>query len=344
MEIFSLIDLSRIRRNVAMLKHRYGAEIMLMVKADAYMHGIFAVSAAVEDEVGAFGVATIDEGKALRRAGLKKEVLVTLSAPDDILPAVEYDLTVSVANIETLNSLIECKRILGKQPKVHLKLNTGMNRFGFDGAQIDDVLSCAAINDIKIEGFYSHLHSADVGQIKSFDHVCGKTEILYPHAIPHLCSSSSANLNTYPLLRVGYSAYEGAMTVLSRVIASRKVKCGECIGYGNYRAEKDCNIAWIFGGYADGISREYPQKILIRGREFGAVGYACMDCFAVDTLDLTAELNEEVILQNAVLTPEITAEYTDTIPYTVYTSRRGRIKRIYFDDKVGNTIKGEGKT
>ncbi len=314
---------------------------MLMVKADAYMHGIFAVSAAVEDEVGAFGVATIDEGKALRRAGLKKEVLVTLSAPDDILPAVEYDLTVSVANIETLNSLIECKRILGKQPKMHLKFNTGMNRLGFDSAQTHDVLSCAAINDIKIEGFYSHLHSADVDQVKSFDEVCDKTEILFPEAMPHLCSSPSAKLNTYPLLRVGYSAYEGAMTVLSRVIASRKVKRGECIGYGNYRTEKDCNIAWVFGGYADGVSRERPQNVLIRGRQFSAVGYACMDCFAVDTMDMTAELGEEVILQNAVLTPEITAEYTDTIPYTVYTSKRGRIKRIYFDDKVGSTVKGQ---
>lgn len=132
------------------------------------------------------------------------------------------------------------------------------------------------------------------------------------------------------MVRIGIAAYDRAMSVYGHVIGARKLSAGDHIGYGEVTLKSDTNVAWAFGGYADGISRENPQEVILRDRKCRVIA-VCMDAFCFETGNLNASIGEVVILQNEELTASRVAENCGTIPYTVLCGRHGRYKREYYD-------------
>ena len=325
--------MERIKRNVDSIKKYVGVPIMMMVKADGYGHGICKVAHYVESAVDAFGVETLQEGLKLKRAGIKKAILVLALSGSEIETACKNGLTIGLHNEAQLCkivNLIEQKHIKPTDFNVQFKVDSGMHRLGFDESALKRALQKAERVKLNVSGVYSHLRDDTDDQKGEFDRLADIVKSYYPQAKKHLASShslSNPNLR-YDMVRLGIKAYEGAMSAYSQVIESRSLKAGERVSYGDYALEKDTNTAVIFGGYADGIARENPSSVYIRGKKCNVIGNVCMDCFVVDTGDYNAKFGDEVVLFDENTINRVACE-RNTIEYTVMTSLKGRIKRIY---------------
>ncbi|MDE6302952.1 MAG: alanine racemase, partial [Clostridia bacterium] len=245
---------------------------MLMLKADAYGHGMLEVANATDGIVDAFGVATLEEGLKLRRNGIENDILVLALAPSELYCAVKNGLTIGLANViqlDMLERLIAADVIGAKEIKLHIALDSGMHRLGFIESQLNIALAKLKELGIEVEGVYSHLRVRSYKQIYAFERMSAAVCKQYPDAIKHLAASHTACVKRirYDMVRAGIHAYAGAMRVESNVIAVRRVDKGEHISYGDYVIKKPTNTAVVFGGYADGVCRERPSSVYIRGVE-----------------------------------------------------------------------------
>lgn len=313
MKIDLFIDLKQIADNIS----RFKSKVILMVKGDGYGHGMVEVSKYVEPIVYGFGVATIEEGVLLREGGITKDILVCQSLPHEMATARKYKLTATVGNQNALS----CARMKGVD--IAIKINSGMNRFGFDPDQTPHMKD--SLGDVRVKGVYSHIYSP-MSQIEQREVFRRCADLLDIDCDRHISASSTAS-DGDKIIRLGIDAYKGAMTAESSIVAVRWLGEGDVVGYGNHMT-KAGYVAWIFGGYADGINREKPQPVIINGKICPIVA-VCMDTMCAYTGEYEGFVGERVVLQNHILTPEYIAQTTDTIPYTVLTSRRGRINRIY---------------
>ena len=329
------IDLKRIEKNVLATRRLVGVPVMLMVKADAYGHGLVKVAKRAEHVVDAFGVETLEEGVKLRSAGIKSEILVLALCENEIFRAYKRDLTIGLHNREQfakIVSLIDSNRINPAKLKTHIKVDSGMHRLGFCLDELQIVLQKAKALGINVAGIYSHLRDETESQKSTFDRFVEVAKGYYPDIKAHLASSHSLfnpNLR-YDGVRLGINAYNGAMSAYSQVVESRRLQAGERVSYGDFVLQKATNTAVVFGGYADSIARENPSSVRIRGKKCAVIGNVCMDCFVVDTGDLEAKVGERVILFDSDTASEVASE-RNTIEYCLMTSQKGRIQRVYLD-------------
>lgn len=329
------IDLKRIEKNVLATRRLVGVPVMLMVKADAYGHGLVKVAKRAENVVDAFGVETLEEGAKLRSAGIKSEILVLALCENEIYRAYRQDLTIGLHNREQLAkivSLIDSNRINPAKLKTHVKVDSGMHRLGFCLDELQIVLQKAKALGINVSGIYSHLRDETESQKSTFDRFVEVAKGYYPDIKAHLASSHSLfnpNLR-YDGVRLGINAYNGAMSAYSQVVESRRLQAGERVSYGDFVLQKATNTAVVFGGYADSIARENPSSVRIRGKKCAVIGNVCMDCFVVDTGDLEAKVGERVLLFDSDTASEVASE-RNTIEYCLMTSQKGRIQRVYLD-------------
>lgn len=329
------IDLKRIEKNVLATRRLVGVPVMLMVKADAYGHGLVKVAKRAENVVDAFGVETLEEGAKLRRAGIKRDVLVLALCENEIYRAYKLDLTIGLHNREQfakIVSLIDSNRINPAKLKTHIKVDSGMHRLGFCLDELQIVLQKAKALGINVSGIYSHLRDETESQKSTFDRFVEVAKGYYPDIKAHLASSHSLfnpNLR-YDGVRLGINAYNGAMSAYSQVVESRRLQAGERVSYGDFVLQKATNTAVVFGGYADSIARENPSSVRIRGKKCAVIGNVCMDCFVVDTGDLEANVGERVLLFDSDTASEVASE-RNTIEYCLMTSQKGRIQRVYLD-------------
>lgn len=313
------VNVGNLRHNVETLKKvmQPGCELMAVVKAQAYGHGAV-LTASYLNEMGimAFAVATINEGIALRKSGIRGEILIL--GYTDVGRASElkkYDLMQALISFEYAEAL----NIQGFTIRTHIKIDTGMHRLGIPSGELSAVRKVFLMENLKVCGMFTHLccsdsrHPDDVtftrGQIDSFYSL---TDALSDSGIilPKLHIQSSYGLLNYPGLvcdyvRAGIALY-GALstpdddTVLkldlrpvlslkSRVVLIRKVVAGESIGYGrSFTTGRDTRIAILSIGYGDGFPRNlYGGKgnVLINQYVVPVVGRICMDQLAVDITD-----------------------------------------------------------
>ena len=329
------IDLKRIEKNVLATRRLVGVPVMLMVKADAYGHGLVKVAKRAENVVDAFGVETLEEGVKLRSAGIKSEILVLALCENEIYRAYRLDLTIGLHNREQfakIVSIIDSNRINPAKLKTHIKVDSGMHRLGFCLDELQIVLQKAKALGINVAGIYSHLRDETESQKSTFDRFVEVAKGYYPDIKAHLASSHSLfnpNLR-YDGVRLGINAYNGAMSAYSQVVESRRLQAGERVSYGDFVLQKATNTAVVFGGYADSIARESPSSVRIRGKKCAVIGNVCMDCFVVDTGDLEAKVGERVLLFDSDTASEVASE-RNTIEYCLMTSQKGRIQRVYLD-------------
>lgn len=366
---YALIDLDCLEHNLLTVKKKLcGADILAIVKADAYNHGAEQIAKKLYSlGVHNFAVANIDEAVALRSCGVGGMVLVLgPMLPTRYPDAVKYDITVTADSIATLSSLDEYTKNSGNSLKFHIALNTGMNRIGFraDGSMTDDLLSASEMikNNKKMipEGIFSHLCDADNEdtsftemQYKRFCDTCDAlSHSGVDFGIKHICNS--AGTLKYPsfhcdLVRFGIGLYgcedtkNSLMPVMSfktHIAQISTVKKGEAVGYGlTYTAKKDMTLATVTAGYADGFNRKLSNNgyVLIRGKRAPIVGRVCMDMTMVDVSDIPeAVLFDDVTIigkdGNEVITAEEVAERCDTISYEILCGIGKRVNRLYIEN------------
>ena len=253
------------------------------------------------------------------------EIVQSLSREEYVLER-SYDY---IQQLEEIKSLIQKGAVDPESVKIHVKVDSGMHRLGFQTGEISDICRILKENGIDVRGIYSHFGDMPHLQQKAFEGAAHATREYFPNAVRHIASSHTLNQKEclFDGVRVGLAAYLGAMRVESEVIASRRVSAGEYVGYGDYSLPNDANIATVFGGYADGIDRERFPCVIADGREYKVIG-VCMDTFIIDTADKKFEIGKKVTLVDENEMCNL-AEKMQTIPYTLMTAWRGRIDKIY---------------
>lgn len=334
------------RSNIRKIKKATGKKFLLMVKADAYGHGIKELVPLIKSEVDAFGVADTTEGITVLEAGADKPILVT-GEYDNASTVVKYGFTPFVFSKTHITDLSLAANAAKKAIKAHIKADSGMGRFGSSSACVSEALALFAANTerIAITGIATHYASGELKDIKAQaerfrEHITATERVagrLLRHAASTASSLSAGGL--YDMLRVGLGAYGygGGLTPVMRasgkVIAVKKLFAGETSGYGGiYSAEHDTDIAIVGGGYADGISRAYiGLEVRIRGKLHRIVA-VCMDNFIVE-LHAPCRTGDiaEIIYQGQ--GADKLAAQAGTITYEVLTAFRGRIERIIYDGK-----------
>ncbi|GAA1552894.1 alanine racemase [Actinomadura kijaniata] len=362
------IDLDAISGNVALLRNRAaGAEVMAMVKAEAYGHGLVpAARAALAGGATWLGVAKVAEGLTLRAAGVTGvPVLVGVSVPGEPYEeAVLADLDLCVGGRWLLEELAGVARRTGRAVRVHLEADTGMSRGGSGPADwpglVDAALAAEAEGLVEVVGVMSHLACADTpdhpsvaAQVTTFTEMVERAEKagLRP-AVRHL--ANSAGLLTLPearfdLVRPGIAIYglspipergsfglRPAMTLVSDVAACKRVPAGSGVSYGHtYHTGADTNLAVVPAGYGDGVPRHGSNllEVLAGGRRHRIAGRVCMDQFMIDIGDATLAVGDEVVLfgpgERGEPTAQEWADVLGTISYEIVTRIGSRVPRVY---------------
>jgi alanine racemase len=360
------IDLGAIRHNVSTVRARLspGCEYMAVVKANAYGHGdIDSAKAALEGGATWLGVILVAEARRLRDAGIEAPVLLLHEpAAGDVAEALALGLRMPVFTTETLEAIVAAAERASTTARVHVKVDTGLNRLGVQPASLEDFAALVAKQPrVEVEGVFSHFaiaeepnHPDTVHAVERFGDALDRLESYgITPAIRHIGSSATALAHPtahFDLVRVGISTYgiapaaalEGApelrpaMTLKARVAMAKRVPAGEGVSYGlRYRLERERTIATIPLGYADGWPRHTTGRtsLLIRGRRYPVVGTICMDSFMADLGDDHCEIGDEVVLigsqGNERITATEVAEQLGTIAYEVVTGITSRIERVF---------------
>ncbi|NLA12077.1 MAG: alanine racemase [Firmicutes bacterium] len=327
------IDLDCIEHNLNELCRLLGPDVAIMavVKADGYGHGAVEVARVVL-EAGAswLGVALIDEGAALRRAGIDAPILLLgHTDPADSPQLLEYRLTPTVCDLETAGLFSRYFSSRSRRWPVHLKIDTGMGRLGVSPAEsieLMDVLS--RLPGLELEGVFTHLSSADdeagaaytAEQLSLFESaLAGAGERGVHPPLCHAANSAAALLypqSRYNLVRIGIALYgyypspwvqqkaavklEPAMLLKSKISFLKKVPPQTPLSYGRtFHTAKDTVVATVSAGYADGYQRALSNRgeVLVRGRRAPVVGRICMDQLMIDVSGIEgAAPGDEVIL------------------------------------------------
>ncbi len=306
---------------------------MLMLKANAYGFHDCAIAHATKDIVNCFGVCTVEEGIALRECGIDCDILVMCAESSELPLAIGNNLIISLHNFTLLDSIISLanSNVIDKRDiRVHLKVDSGMHRFGFQDCDLQKAVETLKNNCINVEGVFSHLRDDSDFQRDEFERLSGVVLRSYPNAKRHIVSSHSLQHKSmrYDMVRVGLNAYHGAMRITSNIISFHDVKAGQYIGYGNYVTPIDTRVATVFGGYADGIFD--IKRVWIDGRECNIVGNICMDSFLVDVGNLPLKEGDTVTIVDSEHLEEVISD-KNTKEYNIYTNTFGRIKRLYYD-------------
>jgi alanine racemase len=371
-----VVDLGAVRHNVARLRDLVSdgdssPQLMVVVKADAYGHGMPQVARAAR-AAGAdwLGVATGAEALALREAGDTGRVLCWLAAPGaDFAPLIEADVDVSAYSVAQLDEILRGARETGRTARVQLKVDTGLSR---GGAPRSDWLALvtaarAAEEDglVRVTGLWSHFacadepdHPANAAQQEAFAEALALADDtgLEPE-VRHLANSAGALLlppARHDLVRVGIAAYGfspapevvtsaqlglvPAMTVRGSVVLTKELAPGAGVSYGHtFVAEEPMRVALVPMGYGDGIPRHASNtaEVLVHGVRGRVLGRICMDQFVVDAPG--AHAGDEVVLFGPGSHGEPTAtdwaRWCGTIDYEIVTRMGGRQTRVWVGDE-----------
>jgi alanine racemase len=358
------IDLSALAQNLALARQSLSpsCEILAVVKADAYGHGAVMVSKRLAQlGVSRFGVASIQEGVALREAGLQAPILVMGALlPNQLPDLLAAGLTPVVHDPAIADELASLARSRPDPYPVHIKVDTGMGRLGLVPDQVLSLLQSPWFKGpLKVEGLMTHLADADNPdpdytrtQIARFRSVADQVEAA-GLSIPFLHAANSAALLRHPsahfnLVRPGlmlYGYHSGSpapdlkpvLTLSTRVVQVRSLAQGESISYNrSYKTSRPSRIAVLPIGYADGYNRLLSNRgqVLVKGRRAGVVGRVCMDMTLVDVTDIAdVKPGDEAVLigqqGNEQISAADIAAWLDTIPYEVLCTIGPRVPRIY---------------
>lgn len=365
---FVEVNLSQLSRNLQAIREKVSpAKIMIVVKANAYGHGLTEVSKYLDPQVDYIGVAVLEEGILLREIGVRTPILVLGGIWGNQIPAyIENDLTLTAPSVDRLNQIDQAAEALGVKAKVHLKVDTGMERIGVHYYNAH-TLQEAALNckHVEVEGIFSHFANADDAdltharlQLERFNEVLRFYEKRsLPTPTRHMANSGAILQlpgSYFDMVRPGilfYGVYPSpdversvevrpALAWKSRVVYFKVTQPGHPVSYGStWQSDHNVRIVTVPVGYGDGYFRGMSNKaqVVIHGKKYPQVGRVCMDQIMVNIEGDSAFNGDEVILIGEAengehVTVEELAEWADTIPYEILTNINTRVPRIYFTE------------
>ena len=363
MRAFVEVNLNAISNNIKLVKSKTQAQILAVVKADAYGHGLIPVAkCAVDAGATWLGVALLEEAILLRKAGIKVPIISWLTPPSsDFKQAIELDIDLAIPSLKHLEVIVAAGKALGKKPRVHIEVDTGMTRGGLLG-EWPEFLIAAKGADIEVVGFWSHFARADepdeiANQSQILEFESKLAQLIATGITPkfiHLANSAATltNPNSHKnIVRLGIAMYglspdvntlgssqnlelEPAMTLKAEIHLVKRVPAGSPVGYGGTQTTlRDTKLAIITIGYADGIPRNASSAagVFAAGRKAAIIGRVSMDQFVVDLgADSNAVAGEivEVFGANGYSIDDWAAA-SGTINYEIVTRIAARVPRIY---------------
>lgn len=373
------IDLDAIAANVAALKVQAAApRLMAVVKADGYGHGLVPTAwAALAGGADWLAVALVEEGRALRSAGVGAPILVMFEPPPAAAGSLlDAGLTPAVYTPGFIDALDQAAmdRGGGTVP-VHLKLDTGMRRAGVPQMGWEDALRrVRAARGLRLEGLWSHFAVADEPDHPFITHQSREfrrgidlaAAVGMRPDLVHLCNSAGTlhlHEDHYDMVRPGLAIYglepapglaascplRPAMSFRSRLSLVKPLAAGEAVSYGlRWTAQTATTVGTVPAGYADGVVRALSNRgeVVLHGRRVPIVGTVCMDQFLVDVGDLAACAGDDVVLlgaqDGATVTADDWANWLGTINYEVVCGIGKRVPRVYIG--VGGKAATEAST
>lgn len=362
------IDLNAIEWNVRAYKRHVGegVKVIAVVKANAYGHGAAQVGkTALEAGAEMLAVHRAIEGVELRKAGIQAPILVMgYTPPDGAQLIVDWRLTPSLMTVEFAQALSARASASGAKVPVHVKVDTGMSRYGLLPEELVDFLrSIQPLPGIWVEGVFTHFATADwadqsyvLQQLALFQETLSAAEAAgFTFPLVHAANSAAAmrlRAAHFNAIRPGIAMYgmhpssewppvfeiRPALTLKSKVSRVRWLPSGAAVSYGRtFITQKPTLAALVPVGYGDGYHRILSNKgyVLIRGRRAPLIGRVCMDQFVVDASDIPdVQQDDEVVLVGRQEAEHIRAEevaaWADTINYEVTTALLPRVARVYF--------------
>ncbi|NCD71727.1 bifunctional UDP-N-acetylmuramoyl-tripeptide:D-alanyl-D-alanine ligase/alanine racemase [Mucilaginibacter sp. R11] len=339
-----------------------GVKVMVMVKAFSYGSGTFEIANVLQyARVDYLAVAYIDEGVALRDSGITLPIMVLNPEASAFDKMVAHDLEPELFSFNQLDEFVKFayQNNLSDYP-VHLKIDTGMHRLGFEGFEIETLCDfLEEIKYIKVKSVFSHLaasgspeHDAfTLTQMKRFEKAYLQIEEALGYKFIRHISNTSAIIRwpmaQYDMVRLGIGLYgidaavpdhlnglQSIATLKTSVSQVKKIPAGETIGYERLgKLNKDGKIATVRIGYADGYLRAFGNgvgKMLVKGTWVPTVGNIAMDMCMIDVSDVDIKEGDDVIVFNDRQAIEAMAKQIGTIPYEILTNISQRVKRVYF--------------
>lgn len=357
------INLNSISHNLNFFKSKLAndVKIMVMVKAFGYGNGGLEIAKLLEHhKVDYLGVAFADEGISLKNGGIKLPIMVLNPESTSFSSIIQYQLEPEIYSIKGLNAFLKIAREKNlKDFPIHIKLDTGMHRLGFEENTIDELIATLKGNStVRIQSILSHMATSDdmkhydfaISQIKLFERLSSKLmSELGVNPIRHILNTSGISNfpdAQYNMVRLGIGLYgfsndpseqkylENVGTLKSIISQVRTIPAGDSVGYGRrFMAEKETKIATIPIGYADGVSRLWGNQVgyvTIKNQKASIVGSVCMDMLMVDVSSIDCKEGDSVIIFGESPTVIEMANALKTIPYEILTSISQRVKRVFF--------------
>jgi len=341
-----VVNLTQLRRNLEAIRAKVTpSKVLAMLKANAYGHGIEEVARYLEPHLDYIGVAILDEGIRLRQIGIKKPILITGGTlPEDVPYCLEHDLTLTAGSFAVLEAAESASLAAGKRMKVHLKIDTGMERSSIRWYEAEPFLEQSLrCKYLEIEGIYTHFASSETIETPGMEKKWGfsypsqqlerfnETLSFYekrslPHPPLRHAANSAAVLalseSYFDMVRPGviiYGVYPDddsprsieiapALTWKSQVVYVKQTLPGNPVSYSSlWVSDHPVNLATIPCGYADGYFRRMTNKpqVILNGKKYPQVGRICMDQFMLNLEADEAQVGDEAILLGKAASGEV---------------------------------------
>lgn len=349
------IDRKKFQKNMENIQNYVGAKtLMPVIKANGYGTCVNK-SLNLINQYEIVAVAIVDEAIQLRQTGYSKEIFVlNPPAKSEIKNIIDYNVTIGISDLSFAKELIDSRN----KVKVHLEIETGMNRTGIKLDELEDFIKTIKDTNIEVDGVYTHLSSADFDedytrmQLSKFKDAVEIVKEKFPN-IRYIHSSASNGLLNYPedvsntvrpgIIMYGYESYEGVKDQINiepiaklktKIIHIKEVEKGEAIGYSQkFVAQRPMKVATIPIGYADGLRRELSNKgkVVVNGYLAPILGNVCMDSCMIDITNIDdVNIEDDVyIWDNEVQTLEDIAQLCDTINYEILSTISARVPRVF---------------
>lgn len=358
------VNLSAIEQNLNYYRSFLKPEtkMVCMVKADGYGAGAIEVAKVLQDHrVDYLAVAVADEGVALRNAGITANIMIMNPEMSTFRTLFQYNLEPEVYSFRLLDALIhEAKQECITNFPIHIKLDTGMHRMGFDPLKDMPTLIERLKNQNAVipRSVFSHFVGSDSDDFDSFSarqydlFLKGSQQLqeaFHHQILRHMCNS--AGIEHFPerqmeMVRLGLGLYginsrnnrliNNVCTLRTTILQIHDVPAGDSVGYSRRTVvERDSRIASIPIGYADGLDRLLGRGngyCLVNGQKARYVGNICMDVCMIDVTDIPCQEGDSVLIFGEELSPSVLAEIIDTIPYEILTGISNRVKRVYYQE------------
>ena len=357
------VNLNALVTNLNAYRKRLKADtkMVCMVKASAYGAGSLEIAKTLEEHrVDYLAVAVADEGADLRKAGISSSIMIMNPEVTAFKTLFDYNLEPEVYSFRLLEELIRAAEREGVSNfPIHVKINTGMNRLGFEPYEIPQLIERLQHQSAVIpRSVFSHMVGSDADrfdgftrrQIDTFVKASDQLQKAFHHKIiRHICNT--AGIERYPgaqfdMVRLGLGLYgvdpytnemlENVTTLKTTILQIHNIPSGETVGYSRKGVlQRNSRIAAIPIGYADGLNRHLGNGkgyCVVNGKKAPYVGNICMDVCMIDVTDIECKEGDKVIIFGKELPVTQLADWLDTIPYEILTSVSNRVKRIYFQD------------